>query len=249
MNIANLSGYHFIALHNFHEWKEPILKKCLELDLKGSIILAPEGINFFISGHKKHCDIFLDFLKHDDFFQDLLSPLTCHISYSRIPTFKKMQIKLKQEIITMRTSNVQPSKQTRAPSIEPDTLERWITQNADDFGNELVLLDTRNTFEIAIGSFNDAINWELKKFSEFPAAFNKHKNEIANKTVVTFCTGGIRCEKAALFMQISGLTNVYQLNGGILQYFIEQQGKHFTGNCFVFDNRIALTKQLLPQCA
>lgn len=249
MSIMNLAGYYFVKLDNFREWKNPILKKCLQLKLKGSILLSPEGINLFVSGTVENCENFLSFLQKDPLFNNLLKFLECQKTYSQKQPFNRMLVKIKKEIITMRTPTIQPDMQKRAPTIDANTLERWLSQGKDDSGKEIVLLDTRNEFEVKIGTFEKAVSWYLEKFSDFPSALEKHKNEISNKTVVTFCTGGIRCEKAALLMQASGLPNVYQLDGGILQYFAKQGGKHYNGDCFVFDYRTALSSDLRPNGA
>lgn len=246
MDILNLSGYYFVKIEHPSNWKEPILNKCIQLGLKGTVLLSPEGINLFISGKKSDCESLLKFLHTNPLFQNILSPLKCQISHSDKQPFTRMLVKLKKEIITMKVPAIQPSIQARAPAVDPSTLARWINQGKDDAGKEIVLLDTRNAFEVDLGTFKQAVDWRLKKFSDFPEALKKHKNELANKTIITFCTGGIRCEKATLVMQASGLSNVYQLEGGILNYFAQQGGKHYHGDCFVFDYRTTLKNNLLP---
>ena len=116
----------------------------------------------------------------------------------------------------------------------------------DDAGREVVTLDTRNAFEVDHGRFAGAVDWRIEKFSEFPHALSEHRTELEGKTVVSYCTGGIRCEKAALLMREAGLQNVLQLDGGILRYFEETGGAHFEGSCFVFDEREALSDTLAP---
>src|SRR5690242_12062678 len=128
----------------------------------------------------------------------------------------------------------------RAPALDARTLRRWLDQGHDDAGRPVVTLDTRNAFEVDHGSFEGAIDWRLGKFSDFPAALQARKDELEGKAVVSFCTGGIRCEKAALYMREAGLDAVWQLEGGILKYFEEAGGAHFRGDCFVFDERVAL---------
>jgi len=132
----------------------------------------------------------------------------------------------------------------RAPALDARTLRRWLDQGHDDAGRPVVTLDTRNAFEVDHGSFEGAIDWRLQKFSDFPAALQARKGELEGKAVVSFCTGGIRCEKAALYMREAGLDAVWQLEGGILKYFEEAGGNHFRGDCFVFDERIALDASL-----
>jgi UPF0176 protein len=157
-----------------------------------------------------------------------------------------MLVKIKREIIRMNMPAVQPGRQ-RAPAVPPRTLARWLGQGHDDEGRPVVTLDTRNGFEVAQGAFDGAVDWRLAKFSDFPAALDAHREELAGKTVVSYCTGGIRCEKAALVMQAAGLERVYQLEGGILKYFEETSGApHWRGTCFVFDERVALDPSLQP---
>jgi UPF0176 protein len=134
----------------------------------------------------------------------------------------------------------------RAPSVDAVTLARWLTTGVDDAGREVVTLDTRNAFEVDHGRFKNAIDWRIAKFSEFPDALRTHRAELDGKTVVSYCTGGIRCEKAALLMREAGIEHVLQLDGGILKYFEEAGGAHFEGNCFVFDEREALSDTLRP---
>ncbi len=124
------------------------------------------------------------------------------------------------------------------------TVQRWLDQGHDDAGRPVVTLDTRNAFEVDHGTFEGAIDWRIHKFSDFPQALQAHRDELEGKTVVSFCTGGIRCEKAAILMQETGLEHVYQLEGGILKYFEETGGAHFRGECFVFDEREALGADL-----
>ena len=128
----------------------------------------------------------------------------------------------------------------RAPSVDPATLRRWLDQGHDDEGREVVTLDTRNAFEVDAGTFDNAIDWRIDKFTEFPPALRAHKAELQDKTVVSFCTGGIRCEKAASLRREEGLPQVYQLEGGILKYFELTDGAHYHGGCFVFDERRVL---------
>src|SRR5690606_27335197 len=139
-----------------------------------------------------------------------------------------------------------PLARERAPSVTPQDLARWIGQGGDDEGRRLVLLDTRNREEIAHGTFAGALTLPIDKFTDLPAALAPHRDSLADATVVSFCTGGIRCEKAALWMRDSGMDNVLQLDGGILGYFEQAGGVGYDGRCFVFDERVALDPQLRP---
>jgi UPF0176 protein len=154
-----------------------------------------------------------------------------------------MLVKVKREIISMHQPQIRPVGQ-RAPAVTPQVLKRWLDAGHDDAGRPVTLLDTRNGFEVGIGSFAGAINPHIASFGEFPACVEALADELAGKTVVTFCTGGIRCEKAVLYMQAQGFDNVLQLDGGILKYFEDVGGAHYEGDCFVFDRRVALTPAL-----
>jgi len=164
-------------------------------------------------------------------------------SWSASQPFRKMLVKVKGEIIRMNHPAIQPA-QGRAPAVDAQTVKRWLDQGHDDEGRPVVTLDTRNTYEVEEGTFSGAIDWRLNKFTEFPDALQAHKAELNDKTVISFCTGGIRCEKAAIYMREAGLAHVYQLEGGILKYFEETGGAHYQGGCFVFDERRALAADL-----
>lgn len=168
-------------------------------------------------------------------------------SWSTAQPFRKLLIKIKPEIIRMNHLAIRPSA-GRAPAVNATTLKRWLDCGHDDEGRPVVTLDTRNAFEVDVGTFRNAIDWRIDKFTEFPQALLDHRDELQGKTVVSFCTGGIRCEKAAILMQEAGVNHVYQLDGGILKYFEESGHAHFEGECFVFDERRALDPALTPGC-
>jgi UPF0176 protein len=155
-------------------------------------------------------------------------------------------VKVKREIIRMNMPAIRPVAQ-RAPAVDAPTLARWLQAGHCDDGRPVVMLDTRNGFEVDAGAFDGAVDWRLDKFSDFPAALDAHKDDFAGKTVVSYCTGGIRCEKAALVMQQAGIEHVHQLDGGILTYFEQTDGAPgWRGGCFVFDERVALDPALQP---
>jgi UPF0176 protein len=154
-------------------------------------------------------------------------------------------VKVKREIIAFRRDGASPIE-GRAPSVSPTTLARWIGQGTDDSGRRLVLLDTRNREETALGSFAGALTLPIDNFTDLPEALTPHRSALADAVVVSFCTGGIRCEKAALWMQADGMDNVLQLDGGILGYFERVGGFGYDGHCFVFDERVALDPELKP---
>ncbi|MFM8465512.1 MAG: rhodanese-like domain-containing protein, partial [Burkholderiaceae bacterium] len=140
---------------------------------------------------------------------------------------------------------IQPAFQIgRAPAVSAPDLKRWLDQGHDDEGKPVVMVDTRNAFEVDVGTFDKTLEYRINKFSEFPEVIAQNKSKLNDKTIVTFCTGGIRCEKAAIYMRHIGYDSVYQLDGGILKYFEEVGGAHYNGDCFVFDQRTALNAQL-----
>ena len=237
--ILNISSYKFVPLPDCAELRDTLAQRAGALQLKGTVLLATEGINLFMAGTPEAVRGFVDQLRQDARFADL-APKE---SWSAHQPFKKMLVKVKREIIRMNHPTIQPA-QGRAPAVDAQTVKRWLDAGQDDAGRPVVTLDTRNAFEVDHGTFEGAIDWRIHKFSEFPQAVLDHKADLQGKTVVSFCTGGIRCEKAAIFMREAGLEHVYQLEGGILKYFEEAGGAHYQGNCFVFDEREALGADL-----
>ena len=238
---VNIAAYKFITLDNLEEMRPQYVALCTELNLKGTILLTPEGINMFVSGPREAIDQYLAWVRSDA----RLADLEVKESLSTEQSHRRMLVRIKKEIITMRMPLIKPEL-GRAPSVEAKTLKRWLDQGHDDAGKPVVMVDTRNDFEVDVGTFTGTVDYRIKKFTEFPEVIAAHKDDFAGKTVVTFCTGGIRCEKAAIHMQNIGYDNVYQLEGGILKYFEEVGGDHYTGDCFVFDYRTALNPKLEP---
>jgi UPF0176 protein len=235
----NISTYRFCELDNLHQLREQILNECNARGLKGTILLAPEGINMFLAAPEQEIRDFFNWLGKFPALKDIVTK----DSWSSYQPFKKMLVKVKDEIIRMNYPTVQAFKE-RAPSISAKKLKEWLARGTDDDGKPFVLLDTRNSFEVEYGTFQGAIHYQLEKFSEFPGAIKKEAEALKDKTVVTFCTGGIRCEKANLMMREIGLNHTYQLDGGILKYFEEVGQDFYEGGCFVFDDRIALDPEL-----
>jgi len=238
---VNIAAYKFVTLDNLDELRGQYQSLCNELGLKGTVLLTPEGINMFVSGPREQIDRYLDWVRSDA----RLADLAWKESVSGEQSHKRMLVKIKKEIITMRMPLIKPEL-GRAPAVEAATLKRWLDQGHDDDGKPVVMVDTRNDFEVDVGTFDNTVDYRIKKFTEFPEVIAAHKDDFAGKTVVTFCTGGIRCEKAAIHMQNIGYDNVYQLEGGILKYFEDVGGAHYTGDCFVFDYRTALNPKLEP---
>ena len=240
--MLNISAYRFVSIADPAALREDLLARARQLGLKGTILLAHEGINLFLAGEPDAVRSFLSHLRGDARF----AALDAKESWSDAQPFRKLLVKVKREIIRMDHPAIQPA-QGRAPALDALTAKRWLDQGHDDSGRAVALLDTRNAFEVDRGTFEGAMDWRLGKFSEFPATLDAHKRELEGKTVISFCTGGIRCEKAAIYMREAGLANVWQLDGGILKYFEEAGGAHFRGECFVFDEREALDKDLSPR--
>jgi UPF0176 protein len=241
MSILNISAYRFVSLDDLPALRERVLAQCDALALKGTILLAPEGINLFLAAPREAIDAFMAWLRQDSRF----AGLEAKESFSDDVPFKRMRVRLKKEIITLRQPTIRPEG-GRAPAVNAATLKRWLDQGHDDNGREVVLLDTRNAYETDAGMFPQAVDYRIGSFTELPAALAADQARYDGKTVVSYCTGGIRCEKAVLHMQDVGMENVYQLEGGVLKYFEEVGGMHWEGGCFVFDERGAIDKELAP---
>ena len=239
--VLNISAYKFVTVSDAAELRESVRSHALALGLMGTVLIAEEGINLFLAGAPDSTRSFVAWLRTDVRFADLVVKQ----SKSDALPFGKLLVKVKAEIIRMNHRTIQPQSQ-RAPAVQAAELKRWLDQGHDDAGRPVVLLDTRNAFEVEHGRFVGAIDCRLSKFSEFPQALLAQRERLLGKTVVSYCTGGIRCEKAALFMQEAGMDNVLQLEGGILKYFEETGGAHFAGDCFVFDERETLNAALEP---
>ncbi|HSW70089.1 MAG TPA: rhodanese-like domain-containing protein [Gammaproteobacteria bacterium] len=231
--ILNIASYKFTRLSGLPEWRDVLLKKANQLNLKGTILLSFEGININLAGFPENIDPFVEFLLK----RENLSDLTFRKSYSDFQPFKHMQVKIKPEIITLKQPDIHPEQET-APHISPQEFKKWL-----DEARDITILDTRNQYEVEFGTFDHAENLHLEDFSEFPEAISRISRK---KPVVMFCTGGIRCEKASSVMLKAGHSQVYQLQGGILNYFAEVGKDHYNGECFVFDQRIALDANLKP---
>jgi len=240
-SVVNIAAYKFVSLDSLPDLRAHLLTVAGDCALKGTILLAEEGINLFLAGSAEGIDAFLQALRADPRFADL----EVKFSHSDAVPFRKLLVKIKREIIRMDHPTIRPES-GRAPGVDAKTLARWLAQGADDAGRPVVMLDTRNAFEVDEGTFHNAIDWRIERFTQFPAAVQAHRAELEGKTVVSFCTGGIRCEKAAIYMNEAGIQNVYQLDGGILKYFEETGGPGYDGKCFVFDERHSLDPGLAP---
>lgn len=240
--ILNVAAYHFVAIADPAALADTLRERCEDAGLRGTVLVADEGINLFLAGAEQSLRGFLDALRTDARFADLVMKF----SHSRHTPFARLKVKHKPEIISYRRDAASPLAQDRAPAVAPADLSRWIAQGADDNGRRLVLLDTRNREEIGYGTFAGALTLPIDNFTDLPAALAPHRDALADATVVSFCTGGIRCEKAALHLRHEGMDNLLQLDGGILGYFEQVGGFGYEGRCFVFDERIALDPALQP---
>ncbi len=238
-SILNIAAYLFVSLDGLPELRAKMLDECNTRELKGTILLTGEGINLFLAGKTDALRGFLDWLRADPRF----APIQAKESWSDEQPFKKMLIKLKNEIIRMNHPAIRP-EEGRANFISPKKLQEWLDRGTDDLGRPVVMVDTRNAFEVEYGTFENALHFNIEKFTEFPAAISAHKETLMDKTLVSFCTGGIRCEKSGLYMREIGMQHSYQLEGGILKYFEEVGQAHYQGSCFVFDEREALEPDL-----
>lgn len=249
--ITNIAAYAFVAIDDPHALTAQLHACARDAGLLGTVLVAGEGINVVLAGDGDGIDSFVAALRADARFADL----RVKTSHSATAPFARLKVKVKAEIISFRRDGTSPIDM-RAPSVSPQTLACWIDQGCDDDGRRVVLLDTRNREEAAHGSFVGALTLPIDNFTEFPAALAPHRDALADATVVSFCTGGIRCEKAALWMCGDGMDHVLQLDGGILGYFEAVGGAGYAGNCFVFDQRVALDASLqaisptpMPTCA
>ncbi len=239
--ILNIAAYQFAKIEAPDLTARALQELAETHALRGTILIAGEGLNLFLAGSDAGVESFVDGLRADPRF----SGIVIKRSRSNTQPFARLKVKLKSEIISFRQPGSTPLT-GRANAVEPTALARWIAQGQDDQGNRLVLLDTRNQQEVAYGSFAGAMTLPIDKFTDLPAAVAEHRDALEGATVVSFCTGGIRCEKAALWMQAEGIKNVYQLDGGILGYFEQVGGYGYDGRCFVFDERVALDSELKP---
>ena len=231
--------YHFVSLPNFETLREPLLLFCVSRDIKGTFLLAHEGINGTVTGSEKSILELLSYLKTDPLFKGSFKNLSHKESWSDKRPFFRMKVKIKKEIVTLGIPGVSPTKMV-GTYVKP---KDWNSIISDP---EVILIDTRNDYEYSIGSFKNAINPRTTTFREFPEYVKTHFDPKKHKKVAMFCTGGIRCEKASSYMMSQGFDEVYHLEGGILKYLEEVKPEEslWQGECFVFDQRVAITHGL-----
>jgi UPF0176 protein len=233
-NIVNIAGYRFIDLDDRDELRQPFRYVCEKLNLKGTILLSKNGINFFLAGKQDSINSYIEFLESDDRFIGI--PLK--ISYTDYQPFRRMLVRLKKEIIALGMDEIRPLDYT-GENIKPLEFKKIL-----DNDEEVIIVDTRNEYETRVGVFENAIDLNLSTFKDFPKAIQNLPEEYKKKQIVMYCTGGIRCEKASVVMMNAGFENVKQLEGGILGYFEETDGSYWKGDCFVFDQRVAVDTDL-----
>jgi len=234
LSIVNIAAYKFAPLDRLAERRESLRQLTSAHGLKGTILLTPEGINIFAAGSREAIDALLAEVRGDE----LLANIEVKESFSREQPFERMLVKIKTEIIAFGQETVDPLRET-SPRITPRELRDWLAA-----GKPVTLLDVRNDYEVGIGTFENAVPIGVDHFRHFPDAIEQLPEEFKSQPVVTFCTGGIRCEKAGPFLEQAGFREVYQLDGGILKYFEECGGDYYRGECFVFDKRVALGPDL-----
>lgn len=231
---VNIAGYRFIDLPDRDSLREPFREKCIDLGLKGTILLSHNGINFFLAGTQESINEYVSFLNEDKRLQGI--PM--HLSHTDYQPFRRMLVRLKREIISLGIDSIRPGENT-GNYIEPNDFKQWLDEE-----REVLVLDTRNDYELRVGTFEKAIHLDIKSFREFPEAVKKLEYD-KSIPVVMFCTGGIRCEKASMVMEDQGWSEVYQIRGGILGYFKDTGGTYWDGDCFVFDQRVSVDKNLI----
>jgi UPF0176 protein len=232
--------YKFVTLDNAAELREPLHQVMLENHIKGTLLLAKEGINGTVAGHRENIDALIDWLSRDPRLADIAhNPAFYKESFCDTPPFYRTKVKLKKEIVTLGVAGIDPND-TVGTYVEP---EDW---NAVISDPEVLVIDTRNDYEVGIGSFAGAIDPQTASFREFPDYVREHYDPEKHKKVAMFCTGGIRCEKASSFMLKEGFENVYHLKGGVLSYLekVPEEQSLWRGDCFVFDNRVSVRHDL-----
>jgi len=234
LEFLNVAGYKFEPLENLDSVIPEFQNKCDELGLKGSVYLSPNGINFSIAGTEADIYTYIKFMEEDARFKDIPLKKT----FSETQPFRRMKVRLKKEIISLGRDDINPSELT-GNYISPKELFEMYEKKED-----VIILDTRNEYETRVGIFENAIDLQLDTFRDFPSAIETLPVEYKDKQIVMYCTGGIRCEKASAVMMKAGFSDVKQLEGGVLDYFKETGGAYWNGDCFVFDERVALDKEL-----
>ena len=233
-SVVNIAGYKFEPLVDPVGLVSLYQQKCDELELKGTMLISKNGINFSLAGTQQATDTIIAYLEEDNRFLNI--PLK--VTYSETQPFRRMKVRLKKEIISLGRKDINPRDLT-GERISPQDLKNLLDNKED-----VLVLDTRNEYETRVGKFENAIDLNLDTFRDFPEAIKSLPEEYKDKQIVMYCTGGIRCEKASAVMMKAGFADVKQLEGGVLDYFKETGGAYWEGDCFVFDVRVALDTEL-----
>jgi UPF0176 protein len=231
--------YQFVPLPDFRELRAPLRELCASLGIKGTLLLAPEGLNGTVAGTPDSIDTFIAALRDGDIFGDRLDNLELKFSSADAPPFRRLKVRLKKEIVTIGDRAVDPNAKVGTYVDAKD----W---NALIAAPDVVVIDTRNAFEVALGTFDGALDPKLSRFGEFPDFAARALDPRQHKKIAMFCTGGIRCEKASAYLLAQGFSEVFHLKGGILKYLeeIPANDSRWNGECFVFDERVALSHGL-----
>jgi len=234
--------YQFVPLPDFRELKDPLHKLCLDLGIRGTLLLAHEGINGTVAGSEEGIDALMAELRDGALFRGRLDNLELKFSTAAELPFKRMKVRLKKEIVTLGDPQTDPLRRV-GTYVSPADWNRLL----DEPG--IVLVDTRNDFEVEMGTFEGAVDPRIKRFSEFKDFVKTGLDPKQHRKVAMFCTGGIRCEKASSYMLAQGFEEVFHLKGGILKYLEEvpETESRWKGGCFVFDERVALGHGLVEQ--
>jgi UPF0176 protein len=232
--VTNIAAYRFAELSDLKPLRQRLIDFCKARGLKGTILLSTEGVNLFVAGSAAGVEALVTELRA----VPGLAALAPKYSESAHQPFTRMLVRIKKEIIAFGVEGIRPGVRT-SPKLPAATLKQWL-----DEGRDIALLDTRNDYEVKLGTFRGAIPAGIDHFRDFPQAVEKLPDSMKNQPVVMFCTGGIRCEKAGPYMESQGFREIYQLDGGILKYFEEVGGAHYDGECFVFDQRVGVDPAL-----
>ncbi len=232
--VTNIAAYQFASLSGLKEWRAELLELCRSHGLKGTILLSTEGINLFMAGPAESVELLLAEIRR----RPGLETLQAKYSESTHQPFTRLLVRIKKEIIAFGVPGIDPARRT-SPKLAPHELKQWL-----DEGRPVTLLDTRNDYEVKLGTFRGARTMGLDHFRNFPKAVDALPPELKEQPIVMFCTGGIRCEKAGPYMEREGFKSIFQLEGGILKYFEDCGSAHYDGECFVFDHRVGVDPAL-----
>ena len=222
--------YYYVKINNPQKFKQDHHLFCIKNNIKGRIIISSEGINGTVSGKKNDCEKYMNHLNKNKLFKDLEFKVEEYHSNA----FNKINVRLKNEIVNSGI-NDDSILDKKGEYIEPSDFKTIL----EDLPDDVTILDVRSNYEHRIGRFNNALTLNIENFRDFPDKISELKRMISKKNkIITYCTGGVKCEKASAYLRKNGYENVYQLHGGIIKYGIEENGKNFQGKCYVFDNRI-----------